>query len=192
VTGAYIGITLNEEIWSEAETRLNKSFVFEGSHRKHEANEVGILGEIISELWLSLEGISFVDCRESTELDYLIENAISLDVKTKDRTVLPKKYYDNSVPLYNHSHQRPDYYLFVSLLRNTAIDPSSIRRFTYACLLGGIDILTLDRDGTHWRAGQIDKDNGTKFWTDCINVSMTQLILLKELQMLWESEASKN
>ena len=47
--------------------------------------------------------------------------------------------------------------------------------------MGGIDIATLDQEGTRWKAGQVDPANNTKFWTDCINVSMDQLIDNNEL-----------
>ena len=97
-------------------------------------------------------------------------------MKTKDRTAKPKKHYDNSVPLYNHSHQRPNYYYFISLLRKSHDNSDSIRRFSQAFIVGGIDLETLEKIGTRWKAGETDLRNGTKFWTDCINVSMEQLI----------------
>ncbi len=100
---------------------------------------------------------------------------LTLDLKTKDRTVKPRIGYDNSVPLYNHEHQRPNYYFFVSLLRAPGADVEDIERFSTAFLLDGIDIETLDRVGKRWEAGQTDPSNGTTFWTACINVSMRQL-----------------
>ena len=55
---------------------------------------------------------------EKTTHDYLVGNGLTIDVKAKDRTVTPKFDYDNSVPLYNQTHQRPDYFLFISLERS--------------------------------------------------------------------------
>ena len=80
------------------------------------------------------------------------------------------------MPLYNHEHQRPDYYYFVSLLRDSQATPRSPARFIAANLVGGIDLETLDRDGTKWDKGQTDPSNGTTFWTACMNVTMAQLL----------------
>ncbi|CAN0508260.1 unnamed protein product, partial [Discosporangium mesarthrocarpum] len=155
---------------------LENTPVFENSHRKEAANEVGCLGEVVFEAFLNHHGINYSDERNLTSHDYTVGNKLSLDVKTKDRTVIPKIGYDNSVPIYNHEHQRVDYYYFISLLRDKNIDPSDIRRFTNAYILGGISRELLHKHGIVWKAGDVDSRNGTKFWTDCINVSMGDLI----------------
>jgi len=36
-----------------------------------------------------------------------------------------------------------------------------------------------------WKAGETDPDNGTTFWTSCINVSMDQLTPLREACAAW-------
>ena len=100
---------------------------------------------------------------------------------------MPKKHFDNSVPLYNHSHQRPDYYYFISLLRNSSDKSKNIRRFTHAFILGGIDLNTLEKKGKHWKKDEIDPSNGTKFWTDCINVSMELLLDNREMIGIFKS-----
>lgn len=155
--------------------RVEKAPIYKLSHRKKEANEVGFLGEILFEEFLKQNNIKFSDERISTKYDYIINNAISVDLKTKDRTVVPKIYYDNSVPLYNHDHQRPDYYYFISLFRNKDDKSKNITRFKEAYILGGISITNLEKYGKKWKAGETDQSNGTKFWTACINVNMKQL-----------------
>lgn len=168
-------LVLTPDLLEIAVERAKNQPVYDYSHRKQEANIVGCLGEVVFEKFLSHFGIEFQDCREGTEHDYRI-NGYTVDVKTKDRTVVPRITFDNSVPLYNHEHQRPDYYYFVSLLRDTSIHATCPSRFTHAYLVGGIDLETLDREGTQWEAGQTDPSNGTKFWTACINVTMAQLL----------------
>jgi hypothetical protein len=96
-------------------------------------------------------------------------------VKTKDRTVYPRPDYDNSVPIYNHDHQRPDYYYFVSLVRDAGTATNDPRRFKAACILGAIDQGRLNRKATRWEAGQTDPRNCTTFWTACLNVGMANL-----------------
>ena len=142
----------------------------------------------MAEKWFQLHGIDFKDMRTETTHDYLLFDSCTVDVKTKDRTVLPKINYDNSVPLYNHEHQRPDYYLFISLFRDKNIPVSDIRRYRTACIVGGIDIETLDVVGKDWDAGETDTRNDTKFWTACKNIEMSQLLPLKELVKIWRNE----
>ena len=177
----YKKIELNEGHWSRASAQVANSPIYENSHRGFEANQVGILGEVVLADFLEKKGIRFRDDRKETTRDYLINNMYTLDLKTKDRTVLPEKHFANSVPLYNHGWQRPDFYYFISLLRDRSDPTRLITRFTHACMLGGIDIATLEQEGTRWKAGQVDPANNTKFWTDCINVSMDQLIDNNEL-----------
>jgi hypothetical protein len=188
MTDTYRKILLTDEIRGAALARAKSLPVFEGSHRKLQANIVGCIGEIVFEQFLKRNHVLFEDHRESTQRDYMISAKISLEVKTKDRTVKPAAKFDNSVPAYNHEHQRPDYYYFVSLLRARDADESDVRRFTAAFLLGGIDLLTLDREGTRWAAGQIDPSNGTKFWTACINVGMEKLLSNNAMLKIFRGE----
>lgn len=169
-------INLTDDILDESFMRAKSLPTFHGSHRGSQANIVGSIGEVVFEKFLFWHSVDFVDQRHNTKHDYIIGKNLTLDVKTKDRTVAPQIYFDNSVPIYNHEHQRPNYYFFVSLLRDESVRISSIHRFKKAFLLGGIDLETLDREGNHWNAGQVDPSNGTKFWTACINVSIRTLL----------------
>jgi hypothetical protein len=169
----YKCLRLTSDLVEYAFESSTRQRVFENSHRMEDANLVGCIGEIAFETLLFNFGIEYQDCRHGTKCDYRV-GGYTVDVKTKDRTVVPRLSFENSVPVYNHEHQRPDYYYFVSLLRDTSIDEKSPNRFTHAYLLGGLDIASLDREGKRWEPGQTDPSNGTKFWTACINVKMTQ------------------
>src|SRR6056297_2240089 len=150
----YREIPLDKTILEAALERAKSLPVFENSHRQLQANIVGSIGEAVFEQFLERHSIPFEDHRDSTRHDYIIGEGITLDLKTKDRTVRPRINYDNSVPLYNHGHQKPDYYYFISLLRDAHCDDhEDINRFKKAFLLGGIDISKLDREGTKWDAG---------------------------------------
>ena len=184
----YRQVILNNTHWEEATKRVNRSKIFNGSHRKKEGTQVGYLGEVVFEEFLKQSEVDFVNETHKTTHDYLVNNSISLDVKTKDRTVEPQKHFDNSVPLYNHEHQRPDYYYFISLLRNKLDNSDDIKRFTHAFIVGGIDIATLERHGKYWEKDQVDPSNGTKFWTDCINVNMMQLIDNHEMITIFDKK----
>ena len=54
--------------------------------------------------------------------------------------------------------------------------------------MGGIDIATLERHGKYWEKDQVDPSNGTKFWTDCINVNMMQLIDNHEMITIFDKK----
>lgn len=186
LTSTYKRRILNESYWEKTLDRVASSPIYAHSHRGSDANQVGFLGEIVIEKYLEENGVAFLDDRVKTTHDYVINKKHKLDVKTKDRTVKPELHFDNSVPLYNHGHQRPDYYYFVSLLRDREFEETDIRRFREAFILGGIDLQTLDKVGTKWDAGETDPSNGTKFWTSCINVSMHQLISNKEMLAIFK------
>ena len=115
---------------------------------------------------------------------------MTVDIKTKDRTVVPKIDYDNSTPLYNHDHQNPDYFLFISLHRSREIKNGTVRDFHSAYLVGSISYEELDRIGIKFKKDEVDWRNGTKFWTDCLNVQMSQLVSLKETKAIFKGELS--
>ena len=150
--------------------------VFVGSHRKQQANEVGVLGEVVLEEFFQDHHLGYRDTRICTTHDYVMQSGATVDVKTKERTVRPKRYYDNSIPLYNHAHQRPDFFYFVSLMRTQDGATEGVRRFTEAHILGGIAWGQVDDLGVQRKAGEIDPSNGTQFWTDCLNISMADLL----------------
>ena len=160
--------------------RLREIGVLEGSYRKEAANLIGCIGEIVFKACMVQHGIAVEDVTDRTDMDFRLQCRFTVDIKTKDRTVFPKADYDNSIPLYNHEHQRPDYFFFISLVRDKKANVNDPYRFTHACLVGGIDQTSLGELGTVWKKDQVDPRNGTKFWTDCINVAMTDLISTKD------------
>jgi hypothetical protein len=181
-------IILGDYHWEEAAKRLKEIPVFDRSHRKGDANQVGVLGEIVIENWFLTNGIEYSKHTERTDFDY-IAGSFTIDVKTKDRTVPPKKEYDCSIPLYNHDHQKPDFYLFVSLQRDKIDNSNNIDRFKNAFIVGGIHQSELKKLGKIWRKDQTDPSNGTTFWTDCINIRMADLIPLAQIKIQLKSPA---
>lgn len=160
-------------LWRIAEERAAAMPVYAGSHRGRAANQVGALGEVVFEHFLEKSGIPYTARYETTE-DLLVCGD-TLEVKTKDRTVRPKQCYDCSVPLYNHDHQRPNRYVFVSLLRQRNDTRESITRFSKAWLLGWCTLERLDQVGVQWNANETDPSNGTTFWTSCVNIAVRDL-----------------
>jgi hypothetical protein len=157
-----------------ARRRANGYPIFPGSHRGVEANEIGALGEVIAESWLARNNIQFKSVR-TTRTDLVLSDDKTLEIKTKDRTVAPKLDYEASIPLYNHDHQQPDYYLFVSLERKRG-QSSSLANFHTAHIVGASSVRRMHQHGKIWEAGETDPDNGTTFWTDCLNVKIKNLV----------------
>lgn len=171
----------DEELWRRGAERSRTMPIYERSHRGRHANLVGALGEVMFEHWLSLKGCWFVFDSLTTH-DYRVgPKQVTVEVKTKDRTVPPRPSFDATIPLYNADHQHPDWYVFISLLRASNID-DPVRRYTTAYLVGCYPADRF-RSGKIWRAGDVDPANGTKFWTDCINRPISQLLDLETIAM---------
>lgn len=95
----YRRVSLRKALIDEAVRRAENLPVFENSHRGPHANLVGCIGEVVFERFLEHHGIDYVNVTGSTRRDYVVRGAISLDVKTNDRTVAPRRSYENLVPL---------------------------------------------------------------------------------------------
>ncbi|MGD1452498.1 hypothetical protein [Vibrio harveyi] len=182
-------VNIPEYIYQKAEERAENQVIFKRSYREDEANGVGCLGEVIAECWMDKNFIEYEAELECTTHDYRV-NGKTIDVKTKDRTVKPRRNYDNTAPCYNHEHQKPDYFLFITLERSKDRDDKDLRRFHTANIVGGISYDELNRVGIKFLKGEKDWRNGTKFWTDCLNVEMWQLIPLNELIKIFKGELS--
>jgi len=185
---------ISEGTYQEASRRADLLPIYTKSHRKGAANGVGCLGEVIAESWMAQNEINFRK-RDKTTHDYEIclptGETLTIDVKTKDRTCVPLIDYDNSVPLYNHDHQRPDYFLYISLQRSKDDRSDDIRRFKTAYILGGISYEELNKIGIVFYGNEPDWRNKTNFWTDCLNVACWQLIPNRQfLSLLKGSEVN--
>lgn len=165
-------LPIPEQLFDLAQERADAMPVLNGSHRGAAGNEVGCLGEVVVEALLQIFDIDF-EFLGATSHDLNVGQE-KWEVKTKDRTVVPIPTYDCSVPLYNIDHQMVDRYVFVSLLRRGGTN-MGVRRFPTAFVLGVADRDRILSNGRIWKAGEIDKSNGTKFWTDCINLPISKL-----------------
>lgn len=168
----WISLPITEEHLDEVRQRLVGHPIYRLSHRQGEANEVGIIGEVIAERYLTAQGLDYTPEYETTH-DLRFPNRQTIDVKTKDRTVAPETHFDCSVPLYNHDHQKPTYYMFISIQRNRSNKTQNLNRYHTAHILGTASQHTLQK-AKHYKKGQTDT-NGTTFWTDCLNLHINQL-----------------
>jgi hypothetical protein len=192
LTGLFMLFYLfSEDDYLEAEKRVASLPIYKNSHRGVKANQVGVMGELLAEIWFTSNGIDYYD-EKCTQYDYRLSNNETIDVKTKDRTVKPRANFDCSIPLYNHAHQKPDYYLYISLIRSKQDNTSDIRRYKGAYIMGASDQHMLVQQGVTWKKDQVDPSNGTKFWTDCINIKQNELFTVSQSAQHWQSISPQN
>lgn len=147
--------------------------VYARSHRGAPANVVGALGEVLAIEFLTGGGLP-LEHDDVTTHDLRFPSGETLEIKTKDRTVAPLPHYECSVPLYNHDHQQPDYYFFISLQRPRDT-VTGINAFHTAYLCGAASRRQVARARTR-HTGETDPTNGTRFWTACQNLPIHDLV----------------
>ena len=170
----YEEVELTEDCLSRAanfaeDIRFVKSI--RGNGRTESRKPVGAIGETVLIDYLKGKEIEVIDNREgkdATKYDLLV-NGKKVEVKTKDRTVSPKPYYECSVPLYNHTHQIPDWFYFISLYRDS-------NKYKRAYILGGITYKELEDEGVVMMDGDIDIRNGWACNESCINITINKLV----------------
>lgn len=184
-----IEIPLDQNIFDEANFRLANMSVYKKSHRQNGANQTGVIGEIVTERWLSAMGV-FYTPDKTTQYDLKLLNGEKIDVKTKERQAKPRSQFDCSVALYNHEHQMPDYYFFVSLLRDPRKPATDIYRFTHAYLLGAVNQPQLKRFGRHVPAETLDEENGMTNWTAMYNIPIDLITPCDQVIEKWKDISS--
>lgn len=163
---------ITKEILWLAQKRIEDDPIFKNSIRGKEANLIGSIGEVLFERFIQEEGLTLEkETREEERYnhDFIVDEEFRVEVKTKDRSVVPKSYYDCSVTEESLSRQDPDFFYFISLLRKRGI-------FTDGYLLGAIDTPNLYIRGEKWKAGEIDARNGKTISKDCVNIEIKNLI----------------
>jgi hypothetical protein len=164
------------DLLSAAQARAELQGELNRSMRGMQANQVGALGELVGMQYLANRGVKY-DEVFSTAYDLRFgDKNLTLEFKTKERTVAPLSSYDVTVPAYNHEHQRPDYYFFISLHSSGKSD--DIRRFTRAYILGIIGLEDFDAKATRWTPDQVDQSNNWKPTIECLNVKVRDLLPL--------------
>lgn len=154
-----------------AQSRADAVPILRHSMRETAANEVGAMGELVTFRYLELIGVQYRD--DSTYDHDLVTHAGTVDVKTKERTVVPLPHYDCTVADYNEDWQHPDWYLFVSLLSDKG--RTGTDRFSRAWVLGSIHSTRFDQLARRLTPDMTDGDNGWTPTIPCRNVRIDQL-----------------
>jgi hypothetical protein len=174
-----VKINLTEPLIEKARV-YSKDRIYKRSMRGEEGTNIGAIGEFVLIEHLEDNGIKVIDNRNrenATKYDLLVLGE-KVEVKTKDRTVPPKPFYDCSVPLYNHTHQKADWFIFLSLLRKN-------NKFVEAYILGGATYSDIERDGITINKGDVDERNGWVCNESCINITIDKLIPPEKMLENW-------
>jgi hypothetical protein len=140
---------------------------------------VGFIGELITIKYLHQSGIKYDwQNRDPSIPNYDFDiniNNVRLEIKTKDRTVDPKLFYECSVADYNI--QDCDFYIFNSLTRDKNLE------FPYhsATLLGYMPKKEYMAKAYHRNKGDIDPSNGFPTPKACWNLPIKDLYPIKDL-----------
>ena len=139
--------------------------------------QVGKLGELVAYEYLTKCGVQFeeIDCSEYDAVFYNLNNKYTLEVKTKERTVAPREDYECSAFAYNKDHQKPDYYIFISLLADKTKSKEDISRFLSAYVLGSMSGADFDSHSRSLDTGYIDPTNNWSPTKDTRNVYIRDL-----------------
>ncbi|HEY7821676.1 MAG TPA: hypothetical protein VIG24_02525, partial [Acidimicrobiia bacterium] len=133
-------------------------------------NEVGAMGELVAMRYLDAQGVMYLD---EGKVNHDLRTAHgTMDVKTKERTVVPQPHYDCTVPDYVGDAQNQDWYLFVSLLSDGS---TGTRRFRRGWVLGTIRRDEFYAQATEWKPGIRDLSNGWEATIRCWNVPVSAL-----------------
>ena len=137
--------------------RAEKLPLLNNSIRKGEGSLVAYIGEEI------VKNVLNGEIKDTYDYD-IIYQGTKVDVKSKERTVAPKAYYECSVADFN-TKQECDEYAFVSVL-NTLKE---------AWYLGKISKIDFYKNATFHRKGEVDPNNNFTFKADCYNIPINLL-----------------
>ena len=150
---------ISQNALRRARARAEKLPLLNNSIRRGEGSLVAYIGEEVAKNVLNGQ------IKDTYDYDIVYQDT-KVDVKTKERTVAPKPYYECSVADFN-TKQDCDEYAFVSVL-NTLKE---------AWYLGKISKPDFYKKAVFHRKGEIDPSNNFTFKADCYNIPISLLNL---------------
>lgn len=157
----FIEIDITPEMIVSAQAKADEMGELKNSIRRGKGNLAGFLGEEVV-----LTAFAGSTSHNTYEHDIKFEE-VSFEVKTKDRTVSPKAFYEASVAKYN-TKQIADFYCFVSLLR---VGDDYVKGF----VIGIIPKEEYKKAATALKKGDYDARNRWTVSADCYNLLYSSL-----------------
>ena len=131
--------------------------LLKNSIRKGDGSLVAYIGEEV------VKNVLKGEIKDTYDYDIVYKNT-KVDVKTKERTVAPKPYYECSVADFN-TKQDCDEYAFVSVLNN----------MKEAWYLGKISKSDFYKTAVFHKKDEVDPANNFTFKADCYNIPVWKL-----------------
>jgi hypothetical protein len=163
----FVEIPISEAMIEEAKIKAKDIGILTNSIRKGEGNVVGCIGQLSV-----LSAITEVITVETYDYDLLTTEGKRIEVKTKDRTVIPRPHYECSIAASN-PNQTTDLYIFVSTHRNGDT-------FKNAYILGYMCPSEYYNVAKFMKKGDLDPSNNFYVKADCYNVAIKDLNKFKK------------
>lgn len=155
------GVEIDNELFDEIHEQISSKAAamgnLKGSIEGGDGNYAGLFGEMLFLHEFGGEG----DSTYNHDIRY---DGMTVDVKTKRRSVEPEPYYECSIADYN-TEQDADIYYFVSVLYD----------YSEAWMLGYLETDDYYEIAEFHEEGDVDDDNGFEFKADCWNVPISDL-----------------
>lgn len=150
------------------------------SHRGDQGQFVGSLGEVVFEELLKSATFEYEACLNETKYDYKVLG-LKFEVKTKERSVRVRPSYECTVPASLCTHQKPDFFYFISLYRTPGAEKSSQYRFQFAEMLGGMESGEFNSKSVFIKKNDMNQRNGMVPFRDIRNVYIKDLVSNEEI-----------
>jgi len=161
-------INITSSMRDKASEKSKEMGVLKHSIAKGKGNMYGFLGESLFKQYAS--PFYKVETHNTYDYDFLLNDDVRIDVKTKSTSVIPRGAYDCSVAAYN-TKQKCDAYVFCRVMHS----------FDMGFILGGLMKEEFFDKAQFWKKGKIDPSNGYQVKADCYNIKIDQLQTIKEL-----------
>ena len=161
-----VEVKFKDYIVARANAKAKSLGSINNSIRKGKGNIVGYLGEEIVAHYMKADIISNDEGTEKYNYD-LVKDGKKIEVKSKERTVPPKGYYDASVAETSR-HQKTDIYVFTSIQCNGG---EPVR----AWICGQKDAKEYFEQARFYAKGDIDPSNNFEVLTDMHNMPYKDL-----------------
>jgi hypothetical protein len=154
-------INITNAMLLRARSRAAKMPKLKNSIRHQRGKLVGLLGEEIVKKFFN---VPVKQDEAGYEFDIVSPDGLRLEVKTKERSVVPKLNYECSVARYNDK-QDCDLYVFVSVLND----------YSKGWVCGWLSPKSFKKKSTKFKKGDKDPSNNFTFRADCRNIKISDL-----------------